>query len=526
MGSFPCVEPQASWPPQDHTFCGRWWDVTRTLEWLRAALARVLGSRQLLRLKPLLPSSARRRLQRIASRSIEQASTGGLVEDWSSPLLPGPVAPIEANAANVPWSVAPQPVMNAPDGALRCLLATSDLDVGGLDEVVAFLARHLRPHGLQTAVLHTCKTRVDEQTLGRLACVLSDAGIEVVKLSEDAGRRWIKDWQPDVISAHGAHQWVLDESRSLGIPYVDVLHGMHSHFGVDWAAEQERARDIAAIVAVSELVRQQYLAGAPDFPAERIVTIPNSVDAERRAGVERSVARAALGVRDEFLFVSLARHCVQKNTFGLVSAFDEVAAAHPEAHLLVAGRPDDPLYCARVGRLHRSLRSRHRIHLRDHAADPALVLSAADCFVLDSFFEGWSLASMEALYAGVPVVVSDVGGAREQVGDDGTRGYLVTNPLGDPLAVNWKSMRSVCYEPQPNREEFVAAMRAVVANRDRWARRREELAAESQERFHPDRCARAHAALLRSLADKTRDDQDLEARRGVRWEQLPTTIVE
>ena len=49
---------------------------------------------------------------------------------------------------------------------------------------------------------------------------------------------------------------------------------------------------------------------------------------------------------------------------------------------------------------------------------PPHLLAAADGFVLDSFFEGWSLASMEALFAGVPMVLSEVGGAREQIGDD------------------------------------------------------------------------------------------------------------
>jgi hypothetical protein len=82
--------------------------------------------------------------------------------------------------------------------------------------------------------------------------------------------------------------------------------------------------------------------------------------------------------------------------------------------------------------------------------------------VLNSFFEGWSLASMEALCAGVPVVGSDVVGAREQLGTDRSRGYLIRNPLGDPLDVNWTAIEAVAYARQTNREELTEAMCALV----------------------------------------------------------------
>lgn len=468
-------------------------------------LVRALGSRHLLRLAPVLPGGVRRRLTPLAGRLITRVGGDALVEDWSAPLLPGGPpsgrAPMtRPHPAQLPVGAVPS-AAERPAATARCLLATSDLDVGGLDEVVAFLARHLPRHGLRTAVLHTCAAGAEPTSPGRLGRALTEAGIEVVTLSEPRGRDWIRTWRPDVVSAHGAQPWVLDEAHALGLPYVDVLHGMHSHFGADWEVERRRARGLAAIVAVSELVRRQYLAGAPDFPEARIVTIPNGVDAERRQRMSRGSARAALGLGEEFLFVSLARYCLQKNTFALISAFAEVAKAHPDAHLLIAGRPDDPVYCARVRRLHRSLACRDRIHLRDHAADPGLVLSGADCFVLNSFFEGWALASMEALHAGLPVILSDVGGAREQIGDAAGRGYLVGNPLGDPLRVDWSSIRSASYAPQVNRSELVAAMRAALASRERWAARRDALAAESAERFRLEPCARAHAALLHGVAD-------------------------
>lgn len=472
------------------------------------SISRVLGdaalkAQRLQRIHAYLPPVVRRRLSAAASGLIAHPA-GDLVDDWSRPLVAATGQVAAPGAAELPDEL-PHPhaidldlarIDLQPD-APRCLLASSSLDVGGMDEVVAFLALRLRFYGLRTAVLHTGADLAPD-VKGRLARMLSAAGVEVAVEREAGARRWIREWAPDVISAHEAPDWVLDEARTTSVPYVEVLHGMHSLFDRDWTAEAARGHNIAAIVAVSDLVRRQYLRGVPTFPSDRIVTIPNGVDDQRRTRHDRSAARAALGLHDEFLFVCLARQCLQKNQFGVVSAFDEVAARYRNAHLLIAGRVEEPIYCTQVRQVWERLAARDRVHVRDHAPDPALVLSAADGFVLDSFFEGWPLASMEALHAGVPVIASDVGGTREQLGTDPSRGYLIRNPFGDPLQVNWTTIRSVCYARQTNREELVEAMCALVRERKERADGREQLAAESAERFHPAHCLRAHADLLRS----------------------------
>jgi glycosyltransferase involved in cell wall biosynthesis len=386
---------------------------------------------------------------------------------------------------------------------VRGLVVTTRLDVGGMDEMVAFLARRLPARGLHTAVLHaTPDPPASGEPRGRLGRMLRSAGIEVCEAGENSGPGWIERWRPDVISAHGAPDWAFAAAQRCGLPYVDNLHGMHKLFGADWRwhAEAARGAKLSAVVAVSELVRQQYLADNRDFPPDRIVRIPNGVDDERRRGGDRPAARDRLGLTDEYLFVSLARHSLQKNPYGLLTAFGELARHRPEAHLVIAGRPDDARYYRQVLRLRDSLPWRDRIHLRDHAAAPAELLAAADGFVLDSFFEGWSLASMEALFAGLPVVLSDVGGAREQIGDDPARGYIVANPLGDPLSVDWAAVGAALYRPQVNRDEFAAAMECLVAGRESYLRDRGRLAAESAARFSAGACLDRHAAVLRAVA--------------------------
>jgi glycosyltransferase involved in cell wall biosynthesis len=468
----------------------------------------------------LLPAPVRDRLRDVVAWSDRRPPPP--LADWSAPLIAATAASTDPGVSLIGTSAAgggPDVVGHmrshdpAPDDhglpAVRCLVVTSRLDVGGLEEMVAFLARRLPGQRFHTAVLHTTgRPPADADAAaprlsGRLARMLQAGGITVRESAQAGAEDWIARWRPDVISAHGAPYWVFAIAQRLGVPYVDNLHGMYRLFGADWQwhAAAARGSGLAAVVAVSELVRQQYLADNPAFPPDRIVTIPNGVDEERRAGGDRDAVRSQLGLTGEYLFLSLARYGLQKNTYGLLAAFAELARRRPEAHLVIAGRPDDIRYYRRVLSLRDSLPERGRIHLRDHVAAPAELLAAADGFVLDSFFEGWSLASMEALFAGVPVVLSDVGGAREQVGDDPARGYLVANPLGDALSVTWESVARARFRPQVNRDELVTAMDRLVAGRERYLRDREELAAESAKRFGAQECLLRHAALLRTAAD-------------------------
>jgi glycosyltransferase involved in cell wall biosynthesis len=447
-----------------------------------------------------------RRLRGVVGNVLRKLSTSAAnvepVDDWSRPLivssqlLSAELRPAARSTLRFPSAPDRAHRLVSGNDALRCVVTTSALDAGGMGQVAAFLARRLPEYGIDTFVLHVDASDDDRRVPGgRLADALRADGIPVVDADAHDGARWLAEHDIDVISAHGATSWVLDAAAVLGIPFTETLHGGQQP-GWNWEKERDRSRKITTLVAVSELVRRNYVERNSSFPTDGIVTIPNGVNDERHRNIERQTARDWLGLTDEFLFVSLGRYDVQKNTYALVDAFGEVARARPQAHLLVAGRTDDRTYAQQVRLLRDRLPDRQQLHLRDHCSDPAALLTAADAFVMDSFFEGWPLASMEALCAGLPVVTSEVGGAREQVGADGRRGYVVPNPLGEIERVSWASIRSERYRSQSNRDPLVNAMMTVIDEHERWAAERERLAAESLQRFSAAVCLRQHAAML------------------------------
>ena len=382
------------------------------------------------------------------------------------------------------------------------MLVAESLDVGGLAEVVASLAQRLPSRGFEIAVLHAPLD--GSQPIGRTGQRLIREGVHVLHGDPDSGPDQLRRWHPDVISLHGSADWVRVAAQDGGTPVVETLHGMHEFFDVDPSTLARRFAGAARVVAVSETVRQQFLAVHPEYPGNRVETIPNALASSRPpVHAPRERVRDALGLTDEFLFVSLSRHCLQKNTFGLVSAFTELIPQLPKAHLVVTGRPDDHPYARQVQRLVERGGSRSQIHLRDHLPEPRTLLAAADGFVLDSFFEGWALASMEALALGIPVIMSEVGGAREQLAGATPRGVLVDNPLGDPLAVSWTTMRDARFAQQVNAQQLVESMSTMVSEADLWRSRRAAIAEESQAQFDEDTWLQQHTEVLLSVATRS-----------------------
>ena len=143
-----------------------------------------------------------------------------------------------------------------------------------------------------------------------------------------------------------------------------------------------------------------------------------------------------------FLFVGAV--VPEKGLEHLANAFQSLAAAHPQARLLVAGsaslwdmsggKTAHRGYEAAVAESLRPLVEAGRVHLlgATRSALMPAVYAASDVVVIPSVWpEPFPLVALEALAAGKPLVASAVGGLPETV--DAENGRLV--PPGDEAAL-------------------------------------------------------------------------------------------
>ena len=229
----------------------------------------------------------------------------------------------------------------------------------------------------------------------------------------------------ELIHAHSSVGGALGRlaARRAGLPVVYTANGVATG-----AVYQRIERALGRLTDVWVAVSPSEAATAEEAglaPAGRIVMIPNGIDLDP-AGPSPVDLRRQIGVAAGTPLVgTVARLVPQKSPVTFVRTVARVAAAIPDVHFVLIGM--GPLQSAVDEELaHHDLGGRW--HQIEHVENAAGVLGQLDVFVLGSTFEGAPYTPLEAMRAGVPVVVTDVVGSRDAV-EDGVSGLV--RPAGD-----------------------------------------------------------------------------------------------
>jgi len=304
---------------------------------------------------------------------------------------------------------------------LRVLHVVSPASVGGLERVVHALARghQRRGHAIHVAAL---LGRGDPGT-GFLT-PLRDAGVGVHPLEVDlrtvrAERRFVRglclELRCDLVHTHGYRPDILDGgvARRLGLPTLSTEHGMSRMGGrtavYEWL--QMRAfRRFDAVAAVSAPIAATL--ARHGVRSDRIHTIPNAWAGDV-AFLERDHARRELGLPvDEPILGWMGRLIGAKGGDVFLRALARLGPNAPRAALVGHG-PER----AGLERLAEELGLSARVHFTGEVAEGARYLRAFDAFVLSSRTEGTPIVLFEAIAAGLPAVVTRVGGVPDVVGE-------------------------------------------------------------------------------------------------------------
>ena len=251
---------------------------------------------------------------------------------------------------------------------------------------------------------------------------------------------------------------------ALGLPLSIKARGSDI---LDWGARRfARGKMLAAahratgLLAVSAALKDDMI--ALGMPAEKIAVHYTGVDHRLFNPSNRPAARLEWSswTRGAPLLVSVGNLVPVKGHALAIQALHHI----PEAKLLIVGSGPE---AAALQRLTRGPHLAGRVRFEALAPERVqLALAAADVMVLPSEHEGLANVWIEALACGTPIVISDVGGAREVVRSPAAGRLVERNPQAIASAVR----DLIAHPPSP---EAVAAHAARFS----WETNATELAA-------------------------------------------------
>lgn len=214
-------------------------------------------------------------------------------------------------------------------------------------------------------------------------------------------------------------------------PIVVTIHGKHYY----WTALRRRLayRAIsryATVVAVSRDLKE-FIAREVGITRDRITVVHNGVNPLSPISQEdRDHCRAELGIPpcDQVIGAVGSLYSVKGHRF-LIDAVPQVLKRFPDTTFLIVGRGE--LEVALKEQTER-LGVANKVMFLGLRQDVPRLLAVMDIFALSSLSEGLSMAILEAMTAGKPIVATRVGGNPELV-EEGRTGFLVESQSSQAL---------------------------------------------------------------------------------------------
>jgi glycosyltransferase involved in cell wall biosynthesis len=311
-------------------------------------------------------------------------------------------------------------------------MVASGMGVGGAERIVVSLTEHLRQQGHEVAVAAPAGALDGElAATGVRRFVFAERGRSRAGAARNAlaVARAVRAVRPDVVHAHNvkAAAIALAGVRLSGrrAPVIVTLHGIALS---DDAAAARLLRRMERVACVAgELAERMAALGVPPG---RLEVVPNAIEPQAPPSpAERDVLARELGVEGAPLVIAVGRLAPVKAHDRFLRAAATLAARRDDVRFLVVG--DGPERGA-LESLARELGLADRVRFTGTRTDARALIACAALVVFTSESEGLSLAALEALDAGVPVVAPAVAGMRELLG--GGAGVLIADTGPDAVA--------------------------------------------------------------------------------------------
>ena len=180
------------------------------------------------------------------------------------------------------------------------------------------------------------------------------------------------------------------------------------------------------------------------LPFEKINVVPNGINLNNFSGVEKDYDfRRQYAMDNEKIILYVGRLVYEKGIQNLISAMPKILQGYHDTKLVIAGKGGmfDELKAQSD-----SMGLGNKVYFTGYLNSKQVqkMYKCADIAVFPSTYEPFGIVALEAMLAGIPTVVSDVGGLNEIVehGVDGMKSYA-----GNPNSIA-DSVLTLLYDHQ------------------------------------------------------------------------------
>lgn len=242
-------------------------------------------------------------------------------------------------------------------------------------------------------------------------------------------RRLLKKNRYDVIWTNEPVMGVVtrlaaNKYRRSGTKVVYMCHGFHFYKGAslpNWLIFYPIERILSRFCDVIVTINREDEARAKTFAVPRVEYIHGiGVNTQRlHQRCDQSDIRRELGLKEtDVLVLSVGELNDNKNQQMIIRALARLQ--DPDIHYILCGKGEKLDY---LETLAKKLRLDENVHFLGYRNDVVDICYQSDVFAHASRREGISVASLEAMYCGLPVVMSTVRGAEDYL-SDGVSGFL------------------------------------------------------------------------------------------------------
>jgi len=303
---------------------------------------------------------------------------------------------------------------------------------GGAETVFINLADGLRDQGYRSIALIRGKGWVYEELLRRnIETVILDCkgSFNLKFLSQLV--KLIKKENVDIIQSHllGSNIYCAMAGLVSRRPVFATFHG-----GVDVSQSERFLKlkcfilnlGVTKFIAVSKGLKEEIKATGL-LQEQKTTVIYNGIDTSRYYKRDSQTIRTQLGLdKNAILVGSLGNVRPAKSYDVLINAAALVIQKNPNYHFVIAGDTNKEPLMSELTQLMDNLNVSNNVHFIGFQNDSAEFLGQMDIFLLTSSSEGFSIATIEAIATGLPVVATKCGGP-EEILSEGSDSLLTDN---------------------------------------------------------------------------------------------------